>query len=76
MRPKLASISSKSRGRCGVEALTYPFIKGIAARLGVSLVPLAMDEGGLRPDAVQKALDGKTPKKVIVVPGRIVNVVA
>jgi DNA-binding transcriptional MocR family regulator len=42
-------------GRCGVEALTYPFIKGIAVRLGVSLVPLAMDEAGVRPDAVQKA---------------------
>jgi DNA-binding transcriptional MocR family regulator len=42
-------------GRCGVEALTYPFIKGIAARLGVMLVPLAMDEHGVRPDAVQKA---------------------
>jgi DNA-binding transcriptional MocR family regulator len=42
-------------GRCGVEALTYPFIKGIAARLGVSLVPLAMDEDGVRPAAVQKA---------------------
>jgi len=42
-------------GRCGVEALTYPFIKGIAARLGISLVPLAMDEDGVRPDAVQKA---------------------
>jgi DNA-binding transcriptional MocR family regulator len=42
-------------GRCGVEALTYPFIKGIAARLGVSLTPLAMDDDGLRPDAVQKA---------------------
>src|SRR5437667_7182893 len=42
-------------GRCGVEALTYPFIKGIAARLGVALVPLAMDEQGVRPDAVQKA---------------------
>lgn len=27
-------------------------------------------------DAVKKALDGKTPKKVIVVPQRIVNVVA
>ena len=27
-------------------------------------------------DAVQKALDGKRPKKVIVVPQRIVNVVA
>src|SRR5712671_2281875 len=44
-----------SGGRCGVEALTYPFIKGIAARLGISLVPLAMDEGGVRPDSVQKA---------------------
>jgi DNA-binding transcriptional MocR family regulator len=42
-------------GRCGVEALTYPFIKGIAARLGVTLVPLAMDDNGVRPDAIQKA---------------------
>lgn len=42
-------------GRCGVEMLTYPFVKGIAARLGVTLVPLAMDENGVRPDAVQKA---------------------
>jgi len=42
-------------GRCGVEALTYPFIKDIAARLNVTLVPLAMDEQGVRPDAVQKA---------------------
>ena len=44
-----------SGGRCGVEALTYPFVKDIAARLGVTLVPLAMDEHGVRPDAVQKA---------------------
>jgi DNA-binding transcriptional MocR family regulator len=42
-------------GRCGVEALTYPFIKGIAARLGMTLVPLAMDAHGVRPDAIQKA---------------------
>ncbi|MEA2892778.1 MAG: hypothetical protein QOI05_3571 [Bradyrhizobium sp.] len=42
-------------GRCGVEVLTYPFVKGIAARLGINLVPLAMDESGVRPDAVQKA---------------------
>lgn len=42
-------------GRCGVEALTYPFVKGIAGRLGLTLVPLAMDEHGVRPDAVQKA---------------------
>ena len=37
------------------EALTYPFIKDIAARLGVTLVPLAMDEHGVRPDAIEKA---------------------
>ena len=42
-------------GRCGVEALTYPFVKGIAARLGIALVPLAMDEAGVRPELVQKA---------------------
>jgi len=42
-------------GRCGVEALTYPFVKGIAARLGISLEPLAMDDSGVRPDSVQKA---------------------
>ena len=42
-------------GRCGVEALTYPFIKSIAARLGISVVPLAMDEHGVLPDQVQRA---------------------
>lgn len=42
-------------GRCGVEALTYPFIKGIAVRLGITLVPLAMDGDGVRPDAVLRA---------------------
>jgi DNA-binding transcriptional MocR family regulator len=42
-------------GRLGVEALTYPVVRGIAARLGVELVPLAMDGHGLRPDAVAGA---------------------
>ena len=42
-------------GRCGVEALTYPFVKGIAVRLGISLVPLAMDEDGVRPDVVTES---------------------
>ncbi|MGY8711500.1 PLP-dependent aminotransferase family protein [Bradyrhizobium sp. 18BD] len=42
-------------GRCGVEALTYPYVKSIAARLGVTLVPIPMDEFGARPDAIQKA---------------------
>lgn len=42
-------------GRCGVEAITYPLVKGIATRLGVTLVPLAVDEAGIRPDAIEKA---------------------
>ena len=42
-------------GRCGIEAITYPFAKGVATQLGITLVPLAMDEHGVRPDAVQKA---------------------
>ncbi|MGB1209293.1 MAG: class I tRNA ligase family protein, partial [Paracoccaceae bacterium] len=43
-------------------------------------VPKDMDKAGIEAiamaqDAVQRALDGASPKKVIVVPGRIVNVV-
>jgi DNA-binding transcriptional MocR family regulator len=41
--------------RLGVEAITYPAVKRIAARLGITLVPLAMDEQGIRPDAISKA---------------------
>jgi DNA-binding transcriptional MocR family regulator len=42
-------------GRLGVEALTYPVVKAVAARLGVTLVPLEMDEHGLVPAAVREA---------------------
>ncbi len=42
-------------GRLAVEAVTYPMIKNIAARLGVAVVPIPMDEEGVRPDAIAKA---------------------
>lgn len=42
-------------GRIGVEALTYPVVKGIAGRLGITLVPIAVDDQGLRPDALARA---------------------
>ncbi|MHA6619754.1 aminotransferase-like domain-containing protein [Pseudonocardia sp. DLS-67] len=42
-------------GRLGVEALTYPVARTVAARLGVEVVPLAVDGDGLRPDAVRAA---------------------
>jgi leucyl-tRNA synthetase len=35
----------------------------------------AIEERALADDAVRKALGGSSPKKLIVVPGRIVNVV-
>ncbi|MEU9040274.1 MULTISPECIES: PLP-dependent aminotransferase family protein [unclassified Kitasatospora] len=41
--------------RLGVEALTYPVVKAVAERLGIRLVPLAVDEDGLLPDAVAAA---------------------
>ncbi|WP_182878092.1 PLP-dependent aminotransferase family protein [Microbispora sp. H10670] len=41
--------------RLGVEELTYPVLKTMAARLGVTLVPLAADEAGLVPAAVEAA---------------------
>ena len=42
-------------GRLGVEAITYATIKNIAAKLGVTVVPIAVDSEGIRPDAVAKA---------------------
>ena len=42
-------------GRVAVEALSYPMIKSIAARLGMSIVPIAMDDHGILPDALSRA---------------------
>ncbi|MFF5405402.1 PLP-dependent aminotransferase family protein [Streptomyces misionensis] len=49
-----AALASLARpgDRVGVEPLTYPLVKEIAGRLGLSLVPLAMDEEGVRPQSV------------------------
>ena len=42
-------------GRLAVEAVTYPMIRSIAARLGVGIVPIPMDGEGMRPDAIARA---------------------
>jgi DNA-binding transcriptional MocR family regulator len=41
--------------RIGVEAITYPQVKGIAEQLGIVLVPLALDGQGLLPEAILRA---------------------
>jgi leucyl-tRNA synthetase len=61
------------------ESVTLP-IQINGKRRGEIAVPTDMDKAeveklALASDAVQRALDGAQPKKVIVVPGRIVNVV-
>ncbi|WP_342668762.1 PLP-dependent aminotransferase family protein [Actinokineospora inagensis] len=41
--------------RLGVEEITYAVVKGIAERLGVTFVPLAVDSLGVTPDALSSA---------------------
>jgi DNA-binding transcriptional MocR family regulator len=55
-------------GRVGVEPLTYPVVKEIAVRLGITLVPLAADEGGLRPESVAAAHRGAPLSALYVQP--------
>jgi DNA-binding transcriptional MocR family regulator len=50
------------------EALTYPGIKAAAAKLGVTLVGVAMDVDGLLPDALERACREHQPKAVYLVP--------
>lgn len=42
-------------GSLAVEALTYPLVKAVASRLGIRLVPIAMDCEGILPEALVKA---------------------
>lgn len=50
------------------EALTFPGIKAAAARLGIKLVGVAMDDGGILPDALAKACRTHKPKAVYLIP--------
>ncbi|MEO0912183.1 MAG: leucine--tRNA ligase, partial [Pseudomonadota bacterium] len=61
------------------DSITLPIQINGKRRAEIS-VPTAADKAAvealaLQDAAVQRALDGATPRKVIVVPGRIVNVV-
>ena len=50
------------------EAITFPGIKAAAAQLGVKLVGVAMDDGGILPDALAKACRTHRPKAVYLIP--------
>jgi DNA-binding transcriptional MocR family regulator len=50
--------------RLGVDTLTYPVVKAVAARQNVHLVPLRMDEQGMCPEALASA-HLRTPLRAI-----------
>jgi DNA-binding transcriptional MocR family regulator len=49
------SALAKPGDRIAVEALTYPVAKGIAQRLGITLVPIDLDDEGMLPEALANA---------------------
>lgn len=55
-------------GRLAVEAISYPLVKSVAQRLGVAIVPIGMDEEGLRPDELARAHRGGALSAVYVQP--------
>lgn len=50
------------------EAVTFPGIKAAAVQLGVKLVGVAMDDGGVLSDALAKACRTHRPKAVYLIP--------
>jgi DNA-binding transcriptional MocR family regulator len=50
------------------EALTFPGMKAAAARLGVSLIGVAMDREGVLPDELAKACRRHKPKAIYLTP--------
>lgn len=50
--------------RIGIEYMTYPVIKGIAARMGITLVPIEMDCEGLSVSSLSRE-HAKAPLKAI-----------
>lgn len=55
--------------RIAVDALTYPGIKTLAAMLDIRLVPVAMDNDGMDPDALETACRRQAVQGLYLMPG-------
>lgn len=49
-------------------AMTYPGLKAVAFQKGLALEPLAMDEQGILPDALEQLCRRRAPKALYVIP--------
>lgn len=60
-----AALAAAPPGPVAVEAVTYPLALAAVRRLGRLAVALALDEEGVRPDALEAALHGADPPRVL-----------
>jgi DNA-binding transcriptional MocR family regulator len=63
----LAALSQHGE-RLFVEGLNYPTLKPIARHVGITLVPLEMDDGGLVPEALERAARAGEARMLYIVP--------
>ena len=63
----LAAVSQHGE-RLFAEGLNYPTLKPIARHLGLTLVPIEMDEGGLVPEALDRAARAGEARILYIVP--------
>lgn len=50
------------------ESLTYPGLRSVASHLRLTLVPVEMDEHGMRPEALEQACERLRPKALYCMP--------
>lgn len=58
----------KPGDRVGVESLTYPYVKTVAQRLGLTIVPIEIDEQGMVPAALISAHQAKKLSAIYIQP--------
>ncbi len=58
----------KTGDHIAVDALTYPSIKTLASMLGIRLVPIRMDKGGMNPEALANACRREPIRGIYLMP--------
>lgn len=64
----ILSLIAKPGDRVLCEEITYPGIRNIAGRMGITLIGLPMDADGILPDALTQAISSHQPKALYLNP--------